>query len=796
MKKRDRILIKIVIVAVLSILFVWLIYQDEKVFQLTQPEGELVQAEDVRILIEELGKAGAENIDTNALNAFVHSNFTENKDTDHVCYSVYLELLDCLLGKTGDSKEVDRLKKSITYEDKYKGEFLILRKDWYDSYERLVTFYGFDDVLKEEKVEILCGSADLAGEERIDQNCLLGRDGEVYTFVSPRFSELKFTTVKAYVHENVLLTLMEEQTGKGRLDNVWIMEAEGEGIHFFYEGYEILAEVGEIADDPQRIREQVADIAYENGKVSAVTVKSERIGGKLLGIDEGQIEIEGYGKVPVEEGCIGYMLYETLRRADKSELSIGYDFADFVLENGKICAFLITKKEKMETIRVAIKNDHFAGLYHDKVIFVCQDNSMTIYYGPYDDRKQEEIGAGQELIIERGSKYLSGDRIEVTPNANTGKIQVLSLRRSQGAPAYRGRMEIVQTDDGLILLNEVLLEEYLYSVVPSEMPSSYPIESLKAQAVCARTYGYRYLEHPGYEKLGAHVDDSVSYQVYNNIAENIQSTKAVKETTGTILLYEEEPVSAYYYSTSCGFGTDAGVWNEDQKDKMPYLSPVHIAGPGKDEAGETLLAADLSGEENFRAYISEVDENAYEKEEPWFRWTYQVRELDAKLLLDRLRERYEVGNGKVLVYTGEENPDEDAEHYESQRPEAFKKVYDIRCLKRKDGGVMDELLIETDTGTFKILSEYNIRYILNQGGAVVRQDGSVQEGFSLLPSAYMIIDIEKTGKDMIGYTIIGGGYGHGVGMSQNGARAMGIRGMNCKEILSFYFKDCRLYKIY
>lgn len=792
MKKNDRVLIKIIVVIVLTVLFIWLIYQDEKVFQLEQPKGELVQAEDVRILVEELQKAGAEIDDTGTLGELMDRYLAVG--IENFNYDAYLELLDCLLGKSGQSQEGEQLKKSITYKDKYKGNFLLLKKDWYNSYTKLVKFYGLEDVLKEEKIDILCGSSNLVGEEKINDDSLLGKDGKEYSFISAKFSELEFTTVEAYVHGNTLLTLVDTLEDKNGITNIWIMEA-GEGnIQFFYEGYEIIADAKGIAGDLQQIREQVADIAYKGGMITAITVKNERIAGKLLGIDEEQIEVEGYGKVAVNENCIGYMLYETLRKADKSELSIGYDFADFVLEDGEVCAFLITKKEKMETIRVAVKNDNFSGLYHDKLIFTCQDG-MTVSYGSYDERKQEEIMAGQELVIENGNKYLSGDRVEVAPKVNTGKIQVLSLKRSQGTPSYRGKMEIVQTDDGLILINEVLLEEYLYSVVPSEMPASYPIESLKAQAICARTYGYQYLKHPGYGKLGAHVDDSVGYQVYNNIAENVNSTKAVKETTGMLLLYEGEPVSTYYYSTSCGFGADAGIWNEDQKEKIPYLSSVHIARTESDES-RTFLAEDLSKEENFRTYILDVDENAYEKEEAWFRWTYQINNLDVTLLSERLRERYEAGAGKVLTYIGKENPEEDLGNFESIKPEKFKKIYDIRCLKRKEGGVMDELLIETDKGIYKVISEYNIRYILNQGGTVIRQDGSASEGFSLLPSAYLIIDVVKEDDDVIGYTIIGGGYGHGVGMSQNGARTMGMENMDCENILSFFFKDCQIDKIY
>ena len=154
-----------------------------------------------------------------------------------------------------------------------------------------------------------------------------------------------------------------------------------------------------------------------------------------------------------------------------------------------------------------------------------------------------------------------------------------------------------------------------------------------------------------------------------------------------------------------------------------------------------------------------------------------------------------------MCYTGEENIPEEAdlrnpENFSSREPEKVQKIYEISCLKRKEGGVIDELLLYTDRGIYKIISEYNIRYVLNQGGPVVRQDGSTYESSLLLPSAYFTIDTVKSGKNVIGYTIIGGGYGHGVGMSQNGARAMGLAGMFWEEILTFYFAECHLENAY
>ena len=109
------------------------------------------------------------------------------------------------------------------------------------------------------------------------------------------------------------------------------------------------------------------------------------------------------------------------------------------------------------------------------------------------------------------------------------------MERSQGTPAYRGSIELIKGENGILVINEVLLEEYLYAVVPSEMPASYPLEALKSQAVCARTYAYDKMCRAGLPAYGAHVDDSAAFQVYNNIEENADTTRAVKETAGLAL---------------------------------------------------------------------------------------------------------------------------------------------------------------------------------------------------------------------------------------------------------------------
>ena len=103
-------------------------------------------------------------------------------------------------------------------------------------------------------------------------------------------------------------------------------------------------------------------------------------------------------------------------------------------------------------------------------------------------------------------------------------------------------------------------------------------------------------------------------------------------------------------------------------------------------------------------------------------------------ILETLKNRYEA-NGKLILTLKDGD-------YSSQSIKNFSKVTDITIVKRGPGGVADELVIVTDKGTYKIISEYNIRAVLCDGVTkVVRQDGSEVSMPSLLPSAFFVIDL-------------------------------------------------------
>jgi stage II sporulation protein D len=114
-------------------------------------------------------------------------------------------------------------------------------------------------------------------------------------------------------------------------------------------------------------------------------------------------------------------------------------------------------------------------------------------------------------------------------------------------------------------------------------------------------------------------------------------------------------------------------------------------------------------------------------------------------------------------------------------------------VKRGAGGVAEELLIRADSGTYKILSEYNIRRILCDGmSEAVKQDNSTTVPGTLLPSGFFVLEAGKRDGNVVGYTLTGGGYGHGAGMSQNGARALGEADVSYRAILTFFFPGCEL----
>lgn len=700
-----------------------------------------------------------------ALLAFLLFFYKERSEPEYVGEMVFTGDMQILTDKSAELLKTDpeAVREEI-------GEYT-KEEDWYEAFDQFLTYHELDRQICKETIGII-GGKDFVHKPELAKGQVLTVDGTVYSYVSNGFDQLSYRNVVAYRMENTLLAIREKLSDPVVFREAYLEEADESGIQFFYRGCGLYHPCAQ-----KQGAEQIVTLAFQGEELVSYEEDGEIISGKTLQVTEQAVTLEEQGTIPFGEVCEGYYQKEEVRSSNMDEIPIGYAFTDYLIKDGKICAFLILPKEQMEYIRVAIQQSDYRGLYHKEIILQSSEE-LTLSYLENGEKKEEPLPAGKKLVLSQDTDYLKEGMLKVVNPTNSGKTDLLSVHRNQGVPSYRGNFEIHKTEDGLLLINELLLEEYLYAVVPSEMPSTYPAESLKAQAVCARTYSYGYLEHAGLPALGAHVDDSVNYQVYNNIMEKKSSTDAVRQTGGELLLQDGKPITAYYYSTSCGYGTDDRIWKEEGESAAPYLRSVHIAREDSQKNLEQKTNEDtdnklndLIQEETLRDYLTAVHEEDYEKEEPWYRWSYTVKDIDIDLLKKKLQER-------GISFTD------------------FKKVKDMEITRRAAGGSAGALVITTDQGEIPVEEEYEIRYVLNQGGGVIRQDGSAYELSTILPSAYFVIDLQKGKKGITGFTLSGGGFGHGVGMSQNAAKAMAQSGKTYEEILAMFYRNCQLAKKY
>ncbi len=742
------------------------------VYHVTQPIGEPISVREVLQLanaLEENRQDGKQN-DISLQEAMAQDIIWKSEEIDgdsDLTYEQYLWILS-YFGM-----------EDTIFIDKYKESFSVLKEDWYTSFDILRKELGCQELVVDMPIEIL-GIGEMAkvvnGAE-LEENQLLTDQG-IFTYDVIGIEEMQYQSILTIMVNGEVISIREVVDDAMKLSKVWVMEVTDDYIICFINQHEVKIP---ITQSVKAEREEVSDLLFEKGKLDQVVIKDQKYNGKLLGIKDGTLEIEGVGTYPMAEEMKVYKLYGQLESYTVNDLRIGYAFSDYVIDQGEVVACLVVHDEFMEHIRVLLKTSDFKERVHESVSFYG-DCDLEIAYG---GEKTELVPAGELVTVDRESVYLKEGRIRITPVALTGRVYVSSIERNQGMPSYRGVIELSKNEDGIIIINEILLEEYLYAVVPSEMPKSYPNEALKSQAICARTYAYGNMLHSGLPSFGAHVDDSTGFQVYNNINEQLETTTAVKETKGKVLTYENQIINAYYYSTSCGYGTNADVWNPGMGKNYPYLLSNHISVSTE----ESMEASALQEENVFREYISTVHEEDYEKEEGWYRWTYDVI-LDDTFFLEKLQDRYEKHPNKILTLQKDGS-------YESQSIEDMGSLLDLKVEKRNHGGIMEELLLEFEEGEVKVLTELVIRYVLCNGESpVILQTETEYNAKAILPSAFFVIDTEQKDGKIVKYHLLGGGFGHGVGMSQNGAKAMANQGCSSQEILELFYGVCEVKDIY
>ena len=198
-------------------------------------------------------------------------------------------------------------------------------------------------------------------------------------------------------------------------------------------------------------------------------------------------------------------------------------------------------------------------------------------------RRAREADAGTDSRGRRRSRL----RCRCSP----GKDGPLTLK-----PPYRGRIDVDVVDGSLRALNVVGLEQYLYGVVPAEMPSTWAPEALKSQAVAARSYAL------ATRQVGAPFDvySDTRSQMYLGISSESPATNAaVDATKGQVLFYKGTVATTYFSSTSGGKTESSQAWTGTA---LPYLvsvsdpydeiSPYHDWGPGAGDGDDDRQGAE------------------------------------------------------------------------------------------------------------------------------------------------------------------------------------------------------------
>ena len=341
--------------------------------------------------------------------------------------------------------------------------------------------------------------------------------------------------------------------------------------------------------------------------------------------------------------------------------------------------------------------------------------------------------AAERWVIERRGRQLRARRGDGTATSwQNGALTQFpddgGLTRA-GTKSYRGALAFVATDSGILLVNQLPLEDYLRGVVPLEIGERGPAEraAVEAQAVAARSYTVTRLaaarsggaRSPNFDLLS-----SVSDQVYGGRdAERPFADAAVLATAGLVLRIGTRVVNAPFYST-CGGETAAAedVWRTDGESHLRRVSDR------------------IPGTDRFYCDIA-----------PRFAWTRAFTATELDVVVRRYLAAYAaVGSG---------GPG---------------RVTDLVVDGRTPSGRVANLIVRTDRGSYAVRG--------NDSRSVLRSSGG-----ELLNSAYFSVTTERAGGRLVRAVIRGNGYGHGVGMCQWGAIGRARAGQDTRTILRTYY---------
>jgi SpoIID/LytB domain protein len=407
-------------------------------------------------------------------------------------------------------------------------------------------------------------------------------------------------------------------------------------------------------------------------------------------------------------------------------------------------------------------------LLHDST--TAADLTETLHVQGRRDRRQQ-------LAWKILGETIRGDAITIEPSSGAVKIEHGITQPDRYT--YGGTFYMQPNAYGTYtLVNHVSIETYLRGVVPYEIGTGAPYAAIEAQAIIARTYALRNLHRFAIDDYELCADTHC--QAYWGLTGSTATTdRAIAATAGQVLAYNNEPIDALYSSTTGGFTAPfEDVW---QGESRPYLKAILDSV----EVSWDLDAKPLSDEANFRQFMT-LEKQFNESDWHTFRWREKTSLKDMTAYFKQYLQR-------------------------SGRPIEFGAITAVEITERSKAGRILAMRVTTDTGEMIVPGD-EIRSAFYPPISTFFYVEPVKEAPKPDPSASSQTTTGNNPPSPMpapapsqpsktppntpwGYEFIGGGFGHGVGLSQTGAYNLADIGKNSTEILEFYYPGVDLTQI-
>jgi stage II sporulation protein D len=438
-----------------------------------------------------------------------------------------------------------------------------------------------------------------------------------------------------------------------------------------------------------------------------------------------------------------------------------------------------------------------------KAIESATQEEVIAYEGPNQFAIYTTYGAlgtqsiAKEFLIEVYNTY---GEVILLSNTQKGSIAFQGNDKNYAFPVtkvgndrlYRGSIEMAMNNSKLTPVSVVFMDDYLYGVVPVEMSASWPQEALKAQAIASRSIAT--VQYNRYVSRGYNVVDTTAVQVYRGVTvEHVNTTAAVNATKGQVAMYGNAVAETVYFSTSGGYTEDSeNVWGSF----VPYLRAVEDLFETKPSGAPWNVTITLSDLDKALANAGISIGNA------------QGMSIVSKTQAGRVAELQIIGTRGIHTLTRENirtffsgtavgslrsrmfkfTPYEDTTSSGSGQvtaPTSNSKQMSI--MSAND-------FVQTSLNGMQIRSAQTMA-TASEGVFIQSSSGIVYEQIKISTNASNASNRGNSSQNInvvneVIYgdvTLFGKGYGHGVGMSQSGARGMAEAGYTFEEILTYYF---------